>query len=91
MAQTPTAGRLVHYTISEYDAKVIASQRKAAGLTATNEARPGDVLPATIIRVWSTETGCSNLQVHLDGPDTYWATSRAEREDPGYWIWPPRV
>lgn len=91
MSQTPTAGRLVHYTISEQDAAVIAANRKAAGITAANVAHAGDVLPATIIRVWSPVTGCANLQVHLDGPDTYWATSRAEGEGPNFWFWPTRV
>jgi hypothetical protein len=33
----------------------------------------------------------ANLQVHLDGTDTYWATSRCEGEGPGFWAWPPRV
>jgi hypothetical protein len=27
----------------------------------------GEIRPATIVRVWNTETGGVNLQVHLDG------------------------
>lgn len=56
-----------------------------------NSASEGDVYPAVIVRTWA-ETGTTvNLQVLLDGNDHYWATSRQEGEQPGYWSWPPRV
>jgi hypothetical protein len=28
---------------------------------------------------------------HLDGTDTYWATSRTEGAGDGHWAWPPRT
>jgi len=60
-----------------------------------NGASEGDVYPAVIVRAWNEIPGTSNLQVLLDGNDTYWATSRmlaAEQwPQPGCWIWPPRL
>ncbi len=40
-----------------------------------NEVKAGDICPAMVLRVWSQESGCSNLKVMLDGSDEYWATS----------------
>lgn len=54
-----------------------------------NEVAEGDVCAAVIVRVFSPET--VNLQVLLDGNDAYWATSRAEGDEPGQWSWPPRA
>jgi hypothetical protein len=57
-----------------------------------NHAAEDDVYPALIVRVFEhAAPGCVNLQVHLDGTDTYWATSRYEGDQPGHWTWPPRV
>lgn len=53
-----------------------------------NLATVGDVCPAMVVRIWGT---CCNLQVLLDGTDTFWATSRSEGDKPGSWAWPPRV
>lgn len=57
-----------------------------------NHAAAGQVYPAVIVRIWDTapEPGC-NLQVLLDGNDTYWATSRHEGDGNGHWFWPPRA
>jgi hypothetical protein len=60
---------------------------------AGNEVREGDVFPALVVRIWPTSV---NLQVFLDGNDTYWATSRleasisgdSEEVQPGTWAWP---
>ncbi|MGP3965694.1 hypothetical protein ACTWPT_58105 [Nonomuraea sp. 3N208] len=35
--------------------------------------------------------GGINLQVFLDGNDTYWVTSRSEGDQSDTWTWPPRV
>src|ERR1700677_4818490 len=53
-----------------------------------NRAAEGDMLPAMVVQTWGGTT--VNLQVHLDGNDVYWATSRQEGETPGSWMWPPR-
>ena len=56
-----------------------------------NTAREGDVCAAIVVRVFDPSTSTANLQVHLDGNDTYWATSRTEGDGPGHWRWPPRA
>lgn len=95
MSGQVTIGRIVHYRLSAEDVSNINVQR--AELTSRprgNAVREGDVYPATVVRVNSTDssTDSVNLQVHLDGPDTYWATSRSEHEEEsGRWFWPPRV
>ena len=59
-----------------------------------NHVTPGDTFPAMIVRTWdSTEGSACQLQVFLDGNDTYWATSRSEGPEhlSGKWSVPPRV
>jgi hypothetical protein len=51
-----------------------------------NEVSEGDVYPAVAVRVFSPVA--ANLQVFLDGNDTFWATSRGEGDLPGFWQWP---
>lgn len=103
MTQTPTLGRVVHYTVSQADADAINKRRedfakhnrKHPSLEPTgylahygNEVREGDTFAATIVRAWPTS---ANLQVLLDGNDVFWATSVSEGEGPHTWAWPPRV
>lgn len=52
-----------------------------------NGAAEGDVYPAVIVRDWNEHSGTVNLQVLLDGNDTYWATSRLPGDGPGTWCW----
>ena len=57
-----------------------------------NQVTVGDVFPAMIVRVWGhTEGSACQLQVFLDGNDSYWATSRQEGDLNGQWFVPPRV
>lgn len=56
-----------------------------------NHAEAGQVFPATIVRVFDPSVTTSNLQVTLDGNDTYWATSRKEGDGEGTWAWPARA
>lgn len=57
-----------------------------------NHAAEGDVYPAMVVRIFEhASPGCVNLQVHLDGTDVFWATSRYEGNQSGHWTWPPRV
>lgn len=93
---TPTIGRFVHYTLTEQDVSIISSRRASqsfpAGIVGRhNPVSPGDTYPALVVRAFGGDA--VNLQVHLDGEDTYWATSRTEGEpgEQGRWIWPPRV
>lgn len=56
-----------------------------------NRAAAGQVYPAIVVRVFDPRSTTANLQVLLDGVDTYWATSRTERDGEGGWSWPPRA
>lgn len=94
----PTIGRIVHYTLSEYDADAIMQRRAAggtvsdmaaAGGTVANMVAAGQTYPAMVVRTFGGDA--ANLQVFLDGNDTYWATSRTEGDQPGTWAWPPRA
>ena len=84
----PSLGRIVHYTLSDYDAAAITQRRKDDS-TVANLVCGGQVFPAIVVRVFGGTT--INLKVFLDGDDTYWATSRVEGADQGTWCWPPRV
>jgi hypothetical protein len=92
----PSIGQIVHYTLTEYDAAAINKRRedaKAAGAVTQfhvgNHATAGDVCPAMIVATFGGPA--ANLQVVLDGTDTYWATSRTEGTAPGTWAWPARI
>jgi hypothetical protein len=99
----PTIGCIVHYKLSAYDAESINRRRTDSAAAAPgntgfqvhvgNQAEAGQVFPATIVRIFDPEggSGTSNLQVALDGNDTYWATSRRTGDEEGTWAWPPRV
>lgn len=105
MSQPLSIGRVVHYTLSEHDAEAINKRRKdfrefvkaseaypADGYVAHvgNEVKAGDQYPAMIVRVFQPANSC-NLQVFLDGTDTFWACSVSEGEGGRHWNWPPRV
>ncbi|MEU0084886.1 hypothetical protein [Streptomyces sp. NPDC006274] len=105
-APTPAVGRIVHYRLSQHDSDAINRRRRDAELARKaggadrhtgyvvhvgNSASEGDIYPAVIVRVWNETTITVNVQVLLDGNDTYWATSRAEGDGPGRWSWPERV
>ena len=88
----PTIGRIVHYTLSQGDVDEINRQRREAGSASKtgNFVEEGQVYPAIIVRVWETAAANLQLQVFLDGNDTYWATSREIGEGPGFAAWPAR-
>ncbi|MFJ4686422.1 hypothetical protein [Streptomyces sp. NPDC088789] len=98
---SPTIGRTVHYRVTQYDAARINKRRKDAYKSGAyaeengtiahvgNDVAEGQIFPAVVVRVWSGDL--VNLQVLMDGNDTYWATSRSEGEDPGQWAWPKVV
>ena len=95
-----TIGRIVHYCMSELDCKDVKHQRLLDGQMLNggavgNETQPGSVYPAIVVAVWSTNG--ANLQVFVDGPDSYWAASRlidgtvGDEPSPGSWRWPIRT
>jgi len=100
----PTVGRIVLYVLTAQDAKEINRRRGDAADFARdissapftpapvvgfgNEASEGDECAATVVRVFDPRVPTVNLQVHLDGNDTYWATSRTEGDGPGMWHFP---
>jgi hypothetical protein len=84
----PTIGRTVLYKLTEDDARRIQQQRSHDSTTG-NMPRAGHAYPAVVVASYGDEA--LNLQVLLDGPDSHWATSRHEGDEPGTWAWPPRV
>ena len=50
-----------------------------------NRAAEGDVCAAEVVRVFPNAGTAANLQVKLDGNDTFWATSRCRGDGPGFW------
>ncbi|MFF3310472.1 hypothetical protein [Streptomyces sp. NPDC002952] len=96
-AVAPEPGDVVLYQLTEHDAADINRQRtdfhqsgsadQKTGFVGHNgnHATEGDVCPAVVVRVFNESTTTCNLQVLLDGTDTYWATSRVEGGDPGQW------
>lgn len=87
----PTPGRTVLYRLTDDDARHITQQRAHDGATG-NFVREGDQYPAIVVRTFpGNPADAVNLQVLLDGPDTYWATSRHVGTEPGTWAWPERA
>lgn len=80
-----SVGRIVHYTLTEQNARDINKRRADAQVSdisrdesgaqvhVGNNVRPGDVFPLVITRVWDDNS--VNGQVLLDGNDTLWVTS----------------
>ena len=98
----PSIGRIVHYRLASWDVDAINRRRSdgensirpddGAQVHVGNRVSEGDVFPAVIVRCWGdTEGSMVNLQVFLDGNDTYWATSRDEGDAVAHWFAPPRV
>jgi hypothetical protein len=84
----PTIGRIVLYRLTDADADLIRQTRLPAGVPMGNPVAAGEQFPAVVVAAYGPYV---NLQVLLDGVDSYWATSRAEGDGPGTWCWPPRV
>lgn len=102
-APKPTIGRIVQYRLTRDDCRSINARREDADMNRPGDARsgvmvhvgnraiPGDVYPAMIVRVWGDHhDAVVNLQVHLDGNDTFWVTSVSEGSEEGSYAWPAR-
>ena len=92
MDQKPTVGRIVHYQLAATDADLIRQSEAYLRGNNCNPVAEGQVYPAMVVAVFGNGEHV-NLKVLLDGGPgaEYWATSRAEGEDPGRWSWPPRA
>lgn len=88
----PTVGRIVHYTLTEQDAKLITEARSKVPDRIGNFVEAGQVYPMLIVRCWgATEESSVNGQVFLDGNDTHWVTSVGQGDGLRQWHEPPRV
>lgn len=100
----PTIGRIVWYRMSVASAIEINQRRKdamgwrdwfralkpGAQVHVGNQVQAGDLYPAMIVRTWGdTPTSCVQLQVFLDGNDTFWATSVNVGTGDGTYQWMP--
>src|SRR6266478_1121809 len=73
-------GRIVYFVFDENHAQQVKARRDLHSTTNRSAAsmgngvKAGDIYPAMVVRVWD-ESGCSNLQIVLDGDDNHWAIS----------------
>lgn len=82
-------GTRVLYMLNETDVRQIVQERQAAGRATAhgNDPREGQVLPGVVVAEFGSST--ANLQVFLDGTDSYWPTSRGRfnPESNGRWVY----
>lgn len=71
----PYIGRIVNYTLGDYDVDRIRQQRDINEHLKGNSVSSGDIFPMIIVRVWNFEPGTVNGVVLLDGNDTLWVSS----------------
>lgn len=94
----PGLGHTVLYTLTQLDVACITQRRQLAELAAASAppyvqapwgepVQPGDIYPATVVRVHSLD-GPISLQVHLDGTDVHWVQRAEDGPDAGQWHWP---
>lgn len=91
----PSKGRIVEYTLTRLDAEYINRRRNDAStndnvgnsgfvLHVGNPVYKGDTFPMMIVKVnGEGEYTTVNGQVHLDGNDIMWATSRKQGPSEG--------
>lgn len=104
--RVPQVGDHVLYCVTDEDATHVndlrARAHRSLGFHRENGSHqhegntvvPGDVFPMDIVRVFddpATPDSLVNGQVHLDGNDTLWVTSRGQGEGHGgHWTWRDR-
>jgi hypothetical protein len=98
LIQQPTIGRIVLYRLHEHDVRQIQRQRVNNRGFSGGTVEEGEIFPAIVVKVWeSSPTGSVNLQVLLNGNDTYWIPDAPASVpdhvgiEPGFWAWPPRL
>jgi len=92
----PTLGRIVLYTLPQYQVEQINRRRKHAVehmdyhrwkkngtmVHIGNEVRAGQVVPAIVVAVWGDTPDCAvNLKLMLDGSDDFWVTSTSVEKE----------
>jgi hypothetical protein len=93
MTELAKLGHIVIYTLTDGDAEAI-NRRRVTGVLGDNwpagaqahygnNVGAGMKFPALIVRLWGGSM--VNLQVLLDGNDSYWASSRSAGHGPGLW------
>ena len=77
-------GRNVLYMLNEGDVRQIVQERQNAGRASSrgNDPRDGSVYPGVIVAEFGGTT--ANLQVFLDGTDSFWPTSRSMFQPDGH-------
>lgn len=93
----PSIGRIVHYTLTEGNAKQITRLRIDSGVGSSfarvgNTPSAGEVYPMLITRLWTDNPDQHSVvqgQVFLDGNDSLWVTSVKQGDNEGQWHQPP--
>jgi hypothetical protein len=84
-AAVPTVGRIVHYRLSAVDLA-----RPTLPPDQRGNSQAGQLVPAIVTNVFGVGSLALALNLHvlLDGPGTFWATSRLQGAGDGQWDWP---
>lgn len=92
-----TEGRVVHFMLSESDAKEINKKRAQVDYSnprldgtqmhVGNHVEAGEHIPMMIVKVWNKKLGYVNGKLFLDGNDDYWVTSVSPGNEPHSWHW----
>ena len=90
MSEKPLLGQRVLYCLTKQDAERIVQLRDQADRALSgqrgNYVAEGQYFAADVVQTFMGSTdGRANLQVRLDGPDSYWATSVPFGQGPGTW------
>lgn len=90
-----TLGRIVHYHLTDADAKSILRRRGGANTDRGTPVQAGDTYPAMVVGGIDPVTNSASLKVYLDGTDELWAPERPQshedEQEQGTWSWPVRM
>lgn len=91
----PSIGRIVHYHLTDADAKSIMRRRAGANTDRGTTVQAGDTCPAMVVGGLDPATNSVSLKVFLDGTDELWAPDRPQSHEDeqahGTWSWPVRL
>ena len=96
----PSIGRIVHYILTEKDAREVNRRRVAvtnderwppgAQAHVGNPVHAGEHVPMIVCFIF-VDDDLVNGQVFLDGSDSLWQSSVEEGTGLGTWHWPERI